>query len=109
MKGSFDSVAVARPPDLLTVEEAGGVLRVGRSKAYELAAEFLVTDGASGMPVLRIVRQLRVPRVALEQWIGAPITWPIPTYQPQAQPVVAPPIARSPCSEPPPPNPTAFH
>jgi len=67
-----------RPPDLLSVEEAGAVLRLSRGKAYELANEFLNTNGASGIPVLRLCRVMRVPRVALEELIGAPITWPIP-------------------------------
>jgi hypothetical protein len=67
-----------RPPDLLTVEEAGAVLRLSRGKAYELANEYLNTQGASGIPVLRLCRVMRVPRAALEEMIGAPITWPIP-------------------------------
>ena len=68
-----------RPPDFLTVEEAGSVLRFSRGKAYELAREYLATGGASGMPVIRLGRQLRVPRALFEQWIGGPVTWPIPT------------------------------
>ena len=71
-----------RPPDFLTVEEAGAVLRFSRGKAYELAREFLATDSASGMPVIRLGRQLRVPRALFEEWIGGPITWPIPTTHP---------------------------
>lgn len=35
-------------PDLLTVEEAARVLRIGRTKAYELARLYLVSDGAEG-------------------------------------------------------------
>ena len=35
-------------PDLLTVEEAARVLRIGRTKAYELARLYLVTGGAGG-------------------------------------------------------------
>ena len=55
------------------------MLRFSRGKAYELAREYLATGGASGMPVIRLGRQLRVPRALFEQWIGGPITWPIPT------------------------------
>ena len=63
-------------PDFLRVEEAARVLRIGRTSAYELAREFLVTGGASGLPVVRIGRQLRVPRHRLEDLAGGPISWP---------------------------------
>lgn len=65
-------------PDMFTVEEAALVVRIGRTAAYKLAGEYLVTDGASGLPVKRIGGQLRVPRLLLEAYIGGPITWPIP-------------------------------
>ena len=65
-------------PDMLTIEEAARVLRIGRSAAYQLAREYLATDGSSGIPVMRIGGQLRVPRHMLEGYIGGPITWPIP-------------------------------
>ena len=79
-----------RAPDFLTVEEAAAVLRIGRSKAYELAREYLATDGASGMPVIRLGKQLRVPRALLERWMGGPITWPIANDRtPAASPVVS--------------------
>jgi hypothetical protein len=61
-------------PDFLRVEEAARVLRIGRTSAYELAREFLVTGGASGLPVVRIGRQLRVPRRRLEDLAGGPIS-----------------------------------
>jgi hypothetical protein len=60
-----------RLPDLLTVEEAGAVLRVGRTKAYAMASEWRRTEGASGLPVLDFGHVLRVPRHALEQLVGA--------------------------------------
>ena len=79
MRADFGVPVDGRPPDFLTVEEAGAVLRFSRGKSYELAREFLATGGASGMPVIRLGRQLRVPRALFEQWVGGPITWPIPT------------------------------
>ena len=82
MRPDFGVPVDDRAPDFLTVEEAGAVLRFSRGKAYELAREFLSTGGASGMPVIRLGRQLRVPRAVLEDWIGGPITWPIPTTHP---------------------------
>ena len=54
-------------PDFLAVEEAALVLRIGRSCAYDQAREFMATEGASGLPVVRIGRLLRVPLAALEQ------------------------------------------
>lgn len=41
-------------PDMLTIEEAARVLRIGRSAAYKLARDYLATDGTSGMPAKRI-------------------------------------------------------
>jgi excisionase family DNA binding protein len=63
---------------MLTIEEAARILRIGRSAAYKLAREYLATDGASGVPAVRIGGQQRVPRHRLEEHIGGPITWPIP-------------------------------
>jgi hypothetical protein len=64
----------SRPPSLLTVEEAAAVMRIGRTKAYAMAREWRATGGASGLPVIDFGNTLRVPRHALEQMIGAPIT-----------------------------------
>jgi hypothetical protein len=68
----------ARPPDFLRVEEAAKVLRIGRTAAYALTSEFLDTNGASGLPVVRLGKQLRVPRLRLEQVLAGAITWPPP-------------------------------
>ena len=57
-------------PVLLTVEEAGELLRIGRTKAYALAREYRETNGASGLPVIDLGNVLRVPRKALEDLIG---------------------------------------
>jgi len=67
----------APAPDLLTVEEAAGVLRIGRTTAYQLAREYLASNGRHGLPVTRWGKQLRVSRPRLEQTLGGPITWPI--------------------------------
>ena len=58
-------------PALLTVEEAGRLLRIGRTKAYAMAREWRETDGQSGLPVVDLGHVLRVPRQALEALIGA--------------------------------------
>jgi excisionase family DNA binding protein len=65
-------------PDLLTVEEAARVLRVGRGAAYELAAQYQRSGGAEGLPVIRVGRLLRIPRVQLEEFAATSIT-DIPT------------------------------
>lgn len=70
-------------PDLLTVEEAARVLRIGRSSAYELAGRYLASNGAEGLPVVRVGRLLRIPRVGLEQFAASPIT-AIPVDPPTA-------------------------
>jgi excisionase family DNA binding protein len=57
-------------PDFLTVSEAAQILRIGRTAAYALAARFEQTGGAQGLPVIRIGKQLRVPRARLEQLAG---------------------------------------
>ena len=58
---------------LLTVPQAAWVLGIGRTKAYALTLEWRATGGKSGMKVVEIGGQLRVPRVWLEEWIGTPI------------------------------------
>ena len=68
-----EASTVVDVPALLTVDEAACVLRIGRTSAYRLAREFLTTDGAGGIPTVRAGRQLRVPRRALEAFIGAPL------------------------------------
>jgi len=64
--------------DLLTVEEAAEILRIGRRKAYELAARFEASGGREGLPVVRLGRCLRVVRVRLEQFLLADPPSPAP-------------------------------
>ena len=60
-------------PDLLTIEEAARVLRIGRTKAYAMGQEWRVTDGRSGIKVREFGGQLRVPRAWIEEQLGAPL------------------------------------
>jgi len=59
-----------RLPELLTVVEAARLIRVGRTKAYEMATEWRVTDGRSGLPVIDLGNALRVPLQELERVFG---------------------------------------
>ncbi len=61
-------------PDLLTIEEAAQVLRVGRTKAYAMAREWRATGGRSGLPVVDFGHALRVPLCQLEKIIGGPLS-----------------------------------
>lgn len=54
-------------PDVLTVEEAARVLRIGRGAAYELARQWRESGGLHGLPVVTLGRSLRVPRDALRR------------------------------------------
>src|SRR6266511_642158 len=65
------SAMAERLPDLLTVEEAARLARVGRTKAYAMAREWRATGGRSGLPVVDFGHVLRVPRQTLENLIGA--------------------------------------
>ena len=62
---------MAELPALLTVEEAGRLLRIGRTKAYAMAKQWRETGGASGLPVLDLGDVLRVPLAKLEAMTGA--------------------------------------
>ena len=56
-------------PWLYTVEEAAVRLLIGRTKAYQMARQYLASGGRKGMPVIRLGRCLRVPAWAL--WVLA--------------------------------------
>lgn len=60
-------------PDLLTVEEAARILRIGRTKAYAMTKQWRASDGREGLSVVDVGGTLRVPRVAVEELIGSPI------------------------------------
>jgi len=69
-------------PEYLTVEEAAELLRIGRTSAYALAREWRETRGRSGLPVVELGRQLRVPRAALEELHATVTTTPARDEEP---------------------------
>lgn len=50
-------------PDVLTVEEAAAVLRIGRTAAYDAARR-------GELPTIKLGRSLRVPRAVLDRMLG---------------------------------------
>ncbi len=64
-------------PDLFTVTEVAAILRIGRTAAYELAARDLATGGGEGLGVVRVGRQLRIRRAALEMLVVGALSWPV--------------------------------
>lgn len=77
------------PPDFLTVEEAAAVLRIGRTAAYREARRYEASNGAAGIPVERFGKQFRVPRHRIEEKLGGPITWPLPSAAAAIAPALA--------------------
>lgn len=69
----METLRMGLVPDLLTIEEAARVLRIGRTKAYAMGQEWRATDGASGLKVSEFGGQLRVPRIWIEEQLGAPL------------------------------------
>ena len=63
-------MGLVEAPDFLTMEEAAGILRIGRNQAYELARVWRATGGQRGLPVVEFGRLLRVPKAALLQLAG---------------------------------------
>lgn len=76
-------------PDVLTVEQAAVILQISRTTAYQRARQFLATGGADGLPVIRVGRLMRVPRVQLEALLGGPLQ-PRPTSTTRRTPSRAP-------------------
>jgi excisionase family DNA binding protein len=58
-------MTLADAPAVLTVEETGQLLRIGRSAAYAAVK-------AGEIPSIKVGRSIRVPRHRLEAMLGAP-------------------------------------
>ncbi len=57
-------------PIALTVAEAAAVLRISRTTLYELIRRWHASAGAEGIRAVRLGRQLRVPRIAILEFLG---------------------------------------
>lgn len=68
-------------PEVLTVEEAAGVLRISRNAAYALAREWRATGGRTGLPCIELGRCLRVPAAALRQMLDEGVGSPTSTKE----------------------------
>lgn len=90
MRGHEDQPRQRAIPDLLDVNETAAILRVGHTYVYESSKRFLATGDEHEIPAIKVGRLLRIPRVALERFIGAPITWPIPVVEQAAEAAAAP-------------------
>ena len=60
----------SEPEDHGSADEVRRVIRLGRTTAYCLAREYLVADGRSDIPVVRIGRKLHVQREEMEDAFG---------------------------------------
>ncbi len=60
---------MAEMPRFLTVEQAGKLLQLGRSKTYALTVEWDRTGGRSGIPFVWFGNQKRIPLDALMRWV----------------------------------------
>lgn len=58
---------MARIPSFLTIPEAAGVLGISRNSAYAAAKRYRSSEGAEGLPNLKVGGSLRVPLSALER------------------------------------------
>ena len=56
-------------PMMLTVNDAARVLRIGRSKAYEMTTLYASSGGTQGLPCLRLGDLLRIPKFALHEFV----------------------------------------
>jgi len=63
-------------PNFFTVVEAARVLRIGRTAAYEQSKVYRATEGAAGLPVVKMGGRLLVPRHQLELLAGGPLSEP---------------------------------
>lgn len=84
----------AVPLMTLSVDEAAGLLGVGRTKAYDMSREWRANGGESGLPVIDCGNSLRVPLYPLAEMLGIEVAHLLAVLRDAAMP--------EPASEPPP-------
>ena len=57
---------------IISVEEAGRLLGLSRSKAYEEARKYVETQGREGLPAIAFGRSLRCPTSLVLSLLGLP-------------------------------------
>ncbi len=98
-------------PPFLTVEEASRILKIGRTKAYDLTKEWRATGGRSGLPVVDLGDVLRVPGPAIEKMLGTGLATAAPLNEQRRArrtgkaPDASPPAALKPTADDPPAEP----
>lgn len=60
-------------PEFLSVEAAGKALGVSRNAAYQAAREYRDTNGAEGIPNLKVGGRILVPADALRRMVTLPV------------------------------------
>ena len=93
-------------PTVLTVTEVMDLLRIGRTKAYEQARLFLDTNGADGLPCVRVGDSIRFPATPSKPFSANPspgpsTTSPTPTHHRTPLLSAPPPPRTTPNSSPP--------
>jgi hypothetical protein len=62
-------------PKTISIDEAARHLGVSRGVAYDAAHDFLNSEGAEGLPVIRLGRRMVVPVARLEQMLGCALAY----------------------------------
>lgn len=64
----MDPVAEDSRPAFCSVDQAARTLGISRSSAYQLANDWLDSQGEEGMPCVRLRRRILVPTAVIERW-----------------------------------------
>jgi excisionase family DNA binding protein len=68
MSNNSLTAAVGTDQLFLRVEDAARLLGISRSLAYDMANQWIDSNGQAGLPTIRLGRRLLVNRSALQRW-----------------------------------------